>query len=74
MIEDTQTVAGYTILRDEPHDAAPDLSNSQHLHPLGMFSTLHVQLALAYNFQILYQLTRFALLSASSANMQSPSL
>jgi primary-amine oxidase len=42
MIEDTQTVAGYTILRDEPNDPAPDLSSSQHLHPLGMFPTLHI--------------------------------
>ncbi|KAJ3500864.1 hypothetical protein NM208_g17055 [Fusarium decemcellulare] len=34
----TSSIAGYTIYREEPNDAAPDLSNSQNLHPLGEFS------------------------------------
>lgn len=41
MIADTSSIAGYTIFREEPNDAAPDLSNSQHLHPLGMLSPLN---------------------------------
>ncbi|KAF5024834.1 hypothetical protein F66182_3073 [Fusarium sp. NRRL 66182] len=45
MIEDTTSVAGYTIYREEPDDAAPDLSNSQNLHPLDPLSTEEIRAA-----------------------------
>lgn len=41
MIADTSSIAGYTIFREEPNDAAPDLSNSQNSHPLGEFESLN---------------------------------
>lgn len=35
MIADTSSIAGYTIFREEPNDAAPDLSKQPLAHPLG---------------------------------------
>jgi len=37
MIPDTSSIAGYTIFREEPNDAAPDLSSIEHTHPLGKY-------------------------------------
>lgn len=36
MIADTSSIAGYTIFREEPNDAVPDLSKQRSVHPLGM--------------------------------------
>lgn len=37
MIADTSSIAGYTILREEPSDVAPDLSKQRPAHPLGKY-------------------------------------
>ena len=37
MIADTSSIAGYTVYREEPNDAAPDLSKQHTVHPLGTF-------------------------------------
>lgn len=40
MIADTSSIAGYTIFREEPNDAAPDLSKQPLAHPLGKLRLL----------------------------------
>ncbi|UPK91440.1 hypothetical protein LCI18_002375 [Fusarium solani-melongenae] len=45
MIADTSSIAGYTIFREEPNDAAPDLSNSQNSHPLDPLSIEEIRAA-----------------------------
>lgn len=45
MIADTSSIAGYTILREEPSDVAPDLSTQRPAHPLDQLSIEEIQRA-----------------------------
>ncbi|KAK2598263.1 hypothetical protein N8I77_011687 [Diaporthe amygdali] len=45
MIADTSSIAGYTILREEPSDAAPDLPTQRLAHPLDQLSIEEIQRA-----------------------------
>ncbi|KAK0387220.1 hypothetical protein NLU13_5533 [Sarocladium strictum] len=45
MIEDVSTIAGWTILREEPKDAAPELPNYRSVHPLDQLSTEEIRVA-----------------------------
>ncbi|KAG6355229.1 hypothetical protein INS49_004310 [Diaporthe citri] len=45
MIADTSSIAGYTILREELSDAAPDLSTQRPAHPLDQLSIEEIQSA-----------------------------
>ncbi|POS79322.1 primary-amine oxidase [Diaporthe helianthi] len=45
MIADTSSIAGYTILREEPSDVAPDLSTQRPAHPLDQLSIEEIQWA-----------------------------
>jgi primary-amine oxidase len=45
MIPDTSSIAGYTIFRDEPNDAAPDLTQIEYTHPLGNWPLLFLSLS-----------------------------
>ncbi|KAH7129847.1 copper amine oxidase [Dactylonectria estremocensis] len=45
MIQDTSSIAGYTVYREEPSDAAPDLSKSQAVHPLDQLSIDEIRFA-----------------------------
>ncbi|KAJ0122494.1 primary-amine oxidase [Diaporthe amygdali] len=45
MIADTSSIAGYTILREEPSDAAPDLPTQCLAHPLDQLSIEEIQRA-----------------------------
>jgi primary-amine oxidase len=45
MIADTSSIAGYTIYRDEPSDAAPDLRKEPSHHPLDQLSIEEIRVA-----------------------------
>ncbi|KAK7221805.1 hypothetical protein V2G26_009808 [Clonostachys chloroleuca] len=45
MIADTSSIAGYTIFREEPNDAAPDLSKQPLAHPLDQLSIEELRVA-----------------------------
>jgi len=45
MFADTSSIAGYTIFREEPNDAAPDLSKQRSVHPLDQLSIEEIRVA-----------------------------
>ncbi|VUC26242.1 unnamed protein product [Clonostachys rosea] len=45
MIADTSSIAGYTIFREEPNDAVPDLSKQPLAHPLDQLSIEELRVA-----------------------------
>ena len=45
MFTDTSSIAGYTIFREEPSDAAPDLSKQRSVHPLDQLSIEEIRVA-----------------------------
>ncbi|KAH6886187.1 copper amine oxidase [Thelonectria olida] len=45
MIADTSSIAGYTVYREEPNDAAPDLSKQHTVHPLDPLSIDEIRAA-----------------------------
>ncbi|KPM41374.1 Peroxisomal primary amine oxidase [Neonectria ditissima] len=45
MIQDTSSIAGYTVYREEPSDAAPDLSKNHSVHPLDPLSIDEIRVA-----------------------------
>ncbi|KAK1849474.1 peroxisomal copper amine oxidase [Colletotrichum chrysophilum] len=45
MFADTSSIAGYTIFREDPNDAAPDVSSQSSSHPLDQLSIEEIQRA-----------------------------